>query len=262
LRPILTPLMLGLFFINPPTMRRYHVQFQTQMSGLMRDFVAYARVQMVSVIRNARLTCQNAAFNLPTYVTRPGVDVLGPRPRYTCGPRRRRPFAGRNIDQLPASVRPRSSSPCRLCSRRCCARGLWPHRRTSLDSTASGGFFRGIEDPGQTILVAESKVAWRVPTRSPAARTCWAAFLEMCSRTSPSARHLRSGHGGPLWRFTRRISRLRPVILVGQDLSFCEGLYYPPGMPIGASSSRAGPLQHDRDEAVGAIARSRARSVA
>jgi hypothetical protein len=237
LRPILTPLMLGLYFINPPAMQRYHVQFQTQISALMRDFVSFARVQMVSVVRNARLTCQNAAFNLPTYLTQPGIEVLARRAAgYPAIIVAAGPSLARNIDQLGALRDRAVIIAVQTVFKTLLARGIPPHFVTSLDyHELSAEFFHGLEDFGDTILVAESKVAWRVPEAFRGrTRLLRAHFLEdLLQDATPSRAGLRSGSTvAHLAFYLAEHLGCDPVILVGQDLSFCEGLYYPPGMPI------------------------------
>jgi hypothetical protein len=237
LRPIMTPLMLGLHFINPPTMRRYHVQFQSQISGLLRDFVSYARVQMVSVVRNARLTCQNAAFNLPTYLARPGIEVLARRAAgwpaiiVAAGP-----SLARNVDQLAGLRNKAVLIAVQTVLKTLLARGVVPHFVTSLDyHELSAEFFREIEDTGGTILIAESKVTWQVPDAFHGqTHMLRSHFLEdLLQNAAPLRAGLRAGSTvAHLAFYLAEYLGCDPVILVGQDLSFSEGLYYPPGTPL------------------------------
>lgn len=237
LRPIMTPLMLGLHFINPPTMRRYHVQFQTEISRLMRDFVSYARVQMHSVLRNARLTCRNAAFNLPTYLTQPGVEVLARRAAgYPAIIVAAGPSLARNIDQLGGLRDKAVLIAVQTVLKTLLARGVAPHLVTSLDyHELSAEFFRGIEDLGGAALVAESKVTWHVPDVFPGRiHMLRSHFLEdLLQAAAPPRAALRAGSTvAHLAFYLAEHLGCDPVILIGQDLSFCEGLYYPPGTPI------------------------------
>ncbi len=165
LRPILPLLMLGLRFVIPPYAKRYHAAFQTQVSALLRDFVAYGRLQIFSVVRNARTTCQNAAFNLPAYLGHPGVEVLADRAKgYPAIVVAAGPSLARNIDLLPQLRRHAVIISVQTVFRTLLERGCPPHFVTSLDyHEISAQFFRDIADFGQTILVAEPKVTWHVP---------------------------------------------------------------------------------------------------
>jgi hypothetical protein len=237
LRPIMTPLMLGLHFINPPTMRRYHTQFQTQMSALLRDFVSYSRLQMVSVVRNARTTCQNAAFNLPTYVGQPGIDHLARRAAgYPAVIIAAGPSLARNIDQL-AELRPNAVFiAVQTVLKTLLARGAPPHFVTSLDyHELSADFFRDLPPCDDTILIAESKVNWHVlDTFRGRTHVLHSHFLDDILREeAPPRAGLRAGSTvAHLAFYLAEHLGCDPIILVGQDLSFSEGLYYPPGLPI------------------------------
>lgn len=237
LRPILTILMLGLRFVSPPHARRYHARFHAQISTLMRDFVSYGRLQMVSVVRNARLTCQNSAYNLATYVAQPGVEVLAGRAAghpailVAAGP-----SLARNIDQLPALRERAVIVAVQTVFRTLRDRGCPPHFVTSLDyHEISAQFFRDIDDSGDTILVAEPKVSWHVlDTFRGRTHVLHSAFLtDLLRDAAPPRGKLRAGSTvAHLAFYLAEHLGCDPLILVGQDLAFPEGLYYPPGMQI------------------------------
>jgi hypothetical protein len=237
LRPIMMLLLLGLRFIRPAYSRRYHAQFQAQISALVRDFVSYARVQMVSVVRNARTTCRNAAFNLAAYLSQPGVETLSRRAAgfpaiiVAAGP-----SLARNIDQL-GDLRDRAVIiAVQTVLKTLLARGLSPHFVTSLDyHEISARFFHGVEDFGHTILVAESKVTWRVPeVFRGRIHLLHSEFLEdLLREAAPTRGRLRAGSTvAHLAFYLAEHLGCDPILLVGQDLAFSDGLYYPPGMPI------------------------------
>ena len=237
LRPIMAPLMLGLNFITPPHTRRYHARFQTQISALMRDFVSYGRLQMVSVVRNARITCKNAAFNLAAYLAQPGIDVLSRRGTgYPAIIVAAGPSLARNIDQL-AALRGRAVIiAVQTVLKTLLARGVPPHFVTTLDyHEISAQFFHGVTDFGGTIMVAEPKVAWPVlDTFRGRAHVLHSGFIEdLLRETSPKRAGLRAGSTvAHLSFYLAEYLGCDPVILVGQDLSFTDGLYYPAGMQI------------------------------
>jgi hypothetical protein len=237
LRPIMTVVMLGLRFVTAPYTQRRHVEFHRELSRLLRDFVAYARLQVVSVVRNAQITCKNAAFNLSAYVGQPGVEVLEHRARgYPAIVVSAGPSLVRNIDQL-HGLRDRAVIiAVQTVLKTLLARGTPPHFVTSLDyHEISAQFFRGLEDFGETILVTEPKVSWGVlDTFRGRAHVLHSGFLDdLLREDSPSRAGLRAGSTvAHLAFYLAEHLGCDPIILVGQDLSFTDGLYYPPGLQI------------------------------
>ncbi|MEW6251782.1 MAG: 6-hydroxymethylpterin diphosphokinase MptE-like protein, partial [Planctomycetota bacterium] len=230
-------LMLGLHLIVPPYTRRCGAAFHSRMSGLLRDFVSFARLQMVSVVRNARITCRNSVLNLPAYLANPGVEVLEGRGRgrpaiiVAAGP-----SLVRNIDQL-HDLRSRAVIiAVQTVLKTLLSRGIRPHFVTSLDyHEVSAQFFRGIEEFGDTALVAEPKVAWQV-LRAFRGRThvLRSAFLtDVLRDAAPERGALQAGSTvAHLAFYLAEHLGCDPIVLVGQDLSFSDGLYYPPGMQV------------------------------
>jgi len=237
LRPVLTPIMLGLYFIMPTYARRYHAGFQARITSLMRDFVEYGRLQMVSVVRNARISCQNAAFNIPFYLSQPGVEVLAGRAAgYPAIVVAAGPSLARNLGRL-AELRDRAVIiAVQTVLKPLLARGLPPHFVTSLDyHEVSAQFFEGIEDFGGVTLVAESKVTWRVPEAFRGRiHLLHSQFIEDLLRdAAPPRGKLRAGSTvAHLAFYLAEHLGCQPIILVGQDLCFTDGLYYPAGTPI------------------------------
>ncbi len=237
LRPIVTYLMLGLRFINLPYTPRYHARFHTEIRLLMRDFVSYSRLQMVSLLRNARITCKNVAFNLPAYVAQPGVEALlrraagFPAILVAAGP-----SLARNIDQL-AGLRDRAVIiAVQTVLKTLLALGVPPHFVVSLDyHEISAQFFRGVEDSGDTVLVAEPKATWHVLDTFRGRTHVLHAGLadDLLGDAAPTRGALKAGSTvAHLAFYLAEHLGCDPIILIGQDLSFPDGLYYPPGMPI------------------------------
>jgi hypothetical protein len=230
-------LLLGLCFITPPYARRRGVAFQNQVTALVRDFIQYARLQMVSLARNARITCRNALFNLPAYVERPGIDALENLARgYPAVVIAAGPSLAHNLDRL-VVLRSRAvliAVPTAF--KLLLALGIRPHFVACLDyHEISAQFFRGVDDPGDTVLVAEPKVAWQVVDayRGRLHLLYNSIYDDLLGPAAPHRAGLRAGSTvAHLAFYLAEHLGCEPVILVGQDLSFSEGLYYPPGMPI------------------------------
>ncbi len=232
-----TDLMLGLHYLVPPFGTRCHVQFHGQIRELITDYIAFGKVQIVTVLRNARVTTKNIAFNLAAYLSNPGVEVLKDRARgfpaivVAAGP-----SLARNIDQLPHWSDRAVVIAVQTVFRNLLARGMPPHFVTSLDyNEISAQFFRGISEVGRSILVAEPKATWYVPDLFPGRMHLLRHRLheDLLRRDAPPHDAIKGGSTvAHLCFYLAEYLGCDPVIFLGQDLSFTEGLYYSPGMPV------------------------------
>jgi hypothetical protein len=111
-----------------------------------------------------------------------------------------------------------------------------PHFVTTLDyHEASADFVRGIAEPGDTTLVAEPKVNWTVLDEfGGRRRLLHSGFVDHLLReASPCRAPLRPGSTvAHLAYYLATHLGCDPIIFVGQDLAYSEGLYYPPGVPV------------------------------
>jgi len=69
-------LMLGVQFVTLPHAQRCGVRFHEEMRRLLADYVAVAKLSIVTLLKNARITFKNVALNLPSYLAGPGVEAL------------------------------------------------------------------------------------------------------------------------------------------------------------------------------------------
>jgi hypothetical protein len=237
LRAALIHLMLGIKFITMPHTARYHASFHSEITGLLRDFVSYSRVQVMSLLRHARATCRNVAFNLATYVRQPGVEIFRNRAkRYPAILVAAGPSLARNLDQLSALKDRAVIIAVQTVLKTLLARGAPPHFVTSLDfHEISAQFFRDIDDFADTILVAEPKATHAVIDtfcgRTHLLRSEFADDILQDAAPQRDALSAGSTVAHLAYYFAEHLG-CDPIILVGQDLSFSEGLYYPPGMQI------------------------------
>jgi len=237
LRDVMTYVLLGLRFITLPHTRRYHTAFHSELWKLLRDFVGYSRMQVYSLLRHARVTFRNIAYNLPAYLRNPGVEALKDRARgYPAILVAAGPSLARNVDQL-HDLRDRAVIiAVQTVFKTLLARGIPPHFVTSLDyHELSAQFFEGIADFGPTILVAEPKAHWRVlDTYRGRMHVLYAGFVDRLLReAAPRRAALPSGSTvAHLSFYLAEYLGCNPILLIGQDLCFTDGLYYPAGMPI------------------------------
>ena len=237
LRPTNADVLLGLQFVTLPHATRYHTAFHAEVRAMLGDFIAYARLQMVTLLRNAQVTCKNMLFNMSAYLARPGVEVLeGKAAGYPAVIVAAGPSLARNIDKLGALREHAVIIAVQTVFKNLLARQIPPHFVTSLDfHEISAQFFRGVEDAGDSILVAEPKAAWHVMDAFNGRTHLLHNDLydTLLQSAAPARGRIKAGSTvAHLAFYLAQHLGCDPIILVGQDLSFSEGLYYPAGMPI------------------------------
>ncbi len=237
LLPRYADVLLGMQFVTLPyTLRRGQAHFETLRAHLA-DFAAYARMQMVTLLKNARTTCRNIAMNAAAYARWPGIDPLEGRARgYPAIVVAAGPSLAAALDALPALADRAVIVAVQTVFKLLLSRGVRPHFVTSLDfHEVSGEFFRDVGDVGDCTLVVEPKVTWRVVDAYPGrVRMTQARFSETLLRSAAGPRAALKGGStvAHLAFYLARYIGCDPILLVGQDLCYADGLYYPPGTPI------------------------------
>ena len=159
-----TLLMLGTCFVVPPAARDHHAEFHAGCREAITDYAAFARMSLVTLVKNAAVTCRNIANNLPTYVSTPPADVL--RRKYEGRPAilvAAGPSLSKNVDQLVGVEDRAVIIAAQTTLRPLLECGIRPHFVTSLDfSDLSRQFFEGVDIPEDVTLVAEPKASWEV----------------------------------------------------------------------------------------------------
>ncbi len=230
-------LMLGVHFVVPPAAGRYRAEFNRALQQLMAEFVAYTKMQVVTLLRNARITTQNITFNLAAYLDQPGIGALRNRAQgrpaivVAAGP-----SLARNIDQL-ADLEDKAVLICvQTVLKNLLGRGITPHFVTSLDfHEISKQFFEGLPPVERTTLVAEPKATWHVLDTFQGPRYVLHNTLydKLLRDAAPRREGLEPGSTvAHLCFYLARWLGCDPIIFVGQDLSFTEAVYYAPGMPV------------------------------
>lgn len=266
-----TTLMLGTRFVAPPFSRQVNAEAHAAIREAIMDFAAFAKMSLVTLVRNAEITCRNIANNLPTYLSTPPLDIL--RDRFRGCPAilvAAGPSLSRNIDQL-AALRDRAVIiAAQTTLRPLLARGIVPHFVTSLDfSDMSRQFFEGLDIPEEVVLVAEPKASWHVIDAFCGRTGCKKGFSYQRDETQPGAAVPHSIHpraavlhrrvilldnvfahrcvGEALARRTpmepgATVMHLAfylaqwlgcdPILFIGQDLAFTGHCYYAPGVAM------------------------------
>lgn len=159
----LSDLMFGILLAVPPASKSLHADFFAECRAAVTDFAAFARMSLVTLVRNAAITCRNVAFNLPAYVAGPSPEVL--RGRFAGMPAvlvAAGPSLSKNVDQLVELQDRAVIIAAQTTLRPLLERGVTPDFVTSLDfSEMSRQFFENIDIPERVVLVAEPKAAWQ-----------------------------------------------------------------------------------------------------
>lgn len=212
-------------------------EFHKRMSQRLTDFVAYCNMSVKTIFANAVTTCRNVAYNLPTYVATPPIDHLKgrfagyPGILVAAGPSLRK-----HLDML-AGLQDRAAICCvQTVFKTLLAKGITPHFVTSLDySEISKRFFEGVQDFRGVHLVAEPKAASHVvDAYGGPVSLLDNSFARMCLGDDLAGRSgLRAGATvAHLCFYLLEYLGCDPIIMIGQDLAFSDGLYYAPGVAV------------------------------
>jgi len=266
-----TVLMLGTCFAVPPVSRDHNAEFHAACRQAVMDYAAFAKMSLLTLVRNAEITCRNIANNLPTYVSTPPPDVI--RRRFSGCPAilvAAGPSLAKNIGQLRALQDKAVLIAAQTTLRPLLNRGINPHFVTSLDfSEMSRQFFEGLAMPDDLVLVAEPKASWHVidtfrgmegsrvqgskdssgqmsapdnPRTSKSLDTSNArrvilldnAFARRCIGENLAKRAPMEA-GATVMHLAFYLAQwlgCDPIIFVGQDLGFTGHCYYTPGVSI------------------------------
>jgi hypothetical protein len=237
-----TMLMLGTVFAAPPVSRELHGEFHATCRQAVTDFAAFWRMSLVTLVRNAGITCRNIANNLPTYVSTPPLDEL--RGRFQGVPAilvAAGPSLAKNIDQLVALQDRAVIIAAQTTLRLLLERGIKPHFVTTLDfSDMSRQFFEGFDIPEEVVLVAEPKASWHVVDAFLGSNTSRRVimldneFAHRCLGESLAKRAALPA-GATVMHLAFYLAQwlgCDPIVFVGQDLGFTGHVYYTPGVAM------------------------------
>ena len=237
LHPFSTLMMLGLEFLHHPASRRIQGAAVQAVVDAVKEFVAYTRMSILTLVTNSRITCKNIAMNLVHYLSTPPIDSLQDRYRgvpgvvVSAGPSLRG-----NIDQLKdlkgkavlcavqTSVKPLMQN------------GIVPDFITTLDfHVMSRGFYQNTGDLSKSRLIAEPKATWHVlddfPGEVGLLHNEWAELVlgPKLGRRGGLKAGATVAH---LAFYLARYMGCNPIIFVGQDLGYTGHVFYTPGVEI------------------------------
>ncbi len=234
LTPFQAMITVGVAFVTHAPSVQIAGGFHTAMQSAISDFVAYCRTSLNTLIINGRRTAENIARNIAWYVASPGIGDLRQRHAgqpaiiVSAGPSLRknkhllRDAAGRAvIIAVPTTLQPLLDM------------GVTPDYVTALDyHEICAMFFEKLPAFLPTRLVAEPKANRVILSGFPGPVSVLGnEFAERLIRElHPGKPTLRPGATvAHLAFYLAEHLGCDPIIFVGQDLGFADGLAYAPG---------------------------------
>jgi len=208
-------------------------------SQIVTNTLAYCRTNVATALVNSSRTCSNLAGNLAHYVAGATTDALHraaegyPAVCVAAGP-----SLVKNVDLLcdPKVRKNIVVIAAQTTLKPLLDRGIKPDFVTALDySHISARFYENLADLPDVTLVAEPKVHPAVIDAFPGPiRMTSNKFAdEVAGSLAPPRIALKPGTTvAHLSMYLAEHLGCDPIIMIGQDLGFCNGLYYAPGTAI------------------------------
>ncbi len=229
----------GTILLTHPPTRQLHGAQIDQFGRAIGDVLSYCRTNIATALVNASRTIYNLTMNLHQYaagaVTDELLNVASGYPAVCVGAG---PSLVRNIDLL-SDPKVRSNVviiSAQTTLKPLLDRGIRPDYVTALDySMISQRFYEGLEALPEVTLVAEPLAhptildAFPGPKRVTANRFLDQLLGEEARPIVPMASGTTVAH---LSFYLAQHLGCDPIILIGQDLGFSDGLYYCPGTAI------------------------------
>ena len=220
-----------------PATADFHSAFQKQIT----EFVAFTRTGFMTLMLNNVTTCRNIANNVGRYVTTPPIDLMqGAFAGCAAVLVAAGPSLAKNMHLLHEVKGKAVIIAVQTMLKPLLAAGIEPDFVTSLDyNTVSTRFFENLEEAGSTgkvHLVAEPKANWNVLDVFEGTMSCTSNdFMGRLLRGAAGGERMGLKAGATVAHLSFYLAEFlgcEPLILIGQDLGFVDGLYYKPGTAI------------------------------
>ncbi len=232
--PHLAAISVGHAIVDHPASVQCQPQFFATARGLVDEFLAFGKTTINTLLINSKRTCENLAANIPWYVASPGVGHLKnamagqPAIIVSAGPSLRK-----NKHLLPGALGKAVIISVQTAFQQLLDIGVEPHFVTSLDyHDICTQFFQHVPQHVRTELVAEPKATTKIFELNPGPVSLLGSpFVESLLKEMKLDRP-RLPAGATVAHLAFYLAEhlgCNPIIFVGQDLGFSEGLAYAPG---------------------------------
>ncbi|WP_432798281.1 motility associated factor glycosyltransferase family protein [Poriferisphaera sp. WC338] len=229
----------GLHLQEHPTYRQTHGEAVRKFSSHIQDMVAYARTNVATLLVNTARTCRNLASNLPVYSSGASINELeGIAKGYPAVCVAAGPSLVKNVHLLKdPEIRKRVVViAVQTALRPLLDRGVKPDFVTALDySQISARFYENLPPLPDVTLVAEPKAHCSILDSFPGpVRVLRNEFNDtLLGDMKENKGSLPSGGTvAHLSFYLAQYLGCDPIMLIGQDLGFSDGLYYAPGTAV------------------------------
>ncbi len=237
----------GTQLVTLPLTRKLHPEPIKQFGQAITDIVAYSRTNIATALVNAARTCRNLANNLDVYAAGATTNQLHHAAKgYPAVCVGAGPSLVKNVQLLqdPEVRKNIVVIAVQTALKPLLDRGIQPDFVTALDySPICARFYEGLPDLPHVTLVAEPKANPAILDAYPGPiRVCRDAFNDQLLGKP------RDGHPSALFReiipikggatvahlsfYLAQHLGCDPVMFIGQDLGFSDGLYYAPGTAV------------------------------
>jgi hypothetical protein len=229
----------GTHLLTHPPSRQRHEQAIRDFGKMVAEAMAFCRTNVATALVNAARTCRNLASNIDHYAAGAGTDELFNAAKgYPAVCVAAGPSLVKNVDLLrdPEARRNVVLIAAQTALKPLLARGIKPDFVTALDySHISSRFYEDLPSLPDVTLVAEAKAhraileAYPGPIRVPHSQ-----FNDLLLDTMAVPRiPLKSGATvAHLSFYLAQHMGCDPIMFIGQDLGFSDGLYYAPGTAV------------------------------
>lgn len=237
LAEICTLMMLGTSVVRTPTSGRIEADFHGQAIVELADYVAYVRAQLATTLTISRDTSRNLLANLPTYLANPPINVIKDRFKgYPAIIVAAGPSLNKNIELVREAVDRSAVIAVQSSYKPLLSRNIKPDFVTSLDyNHICTRFFDHIDDFRGVHMIAEPKAHYGVVDmyEGPISLLKNDFLEQILGEIHPFRDGLKAGATvAHLAFYLAEYIGADPIIFIGQDLGFSNGVYYGPGAAI------------------------------
>jgi hypothetical protein len=223
---------------HPPSRQRHREAFR-EFSGLIKDVIAYCRTNVATALVNATRTCWNLANNLDHYIaghtTGPLADAAAGYPAVCVSAG---PSLVKNVHWLadPAVRENVVVIAVQTALKPLLDRGVRPDFVTALDyARISKRFYEDLPPLPEVTLVAEPKAHPTILDNFPGpVRITRSEFNDTLAGelARPFKKMQQGATVAHLSFYLAQYLGCDPIMFIGQDLGFSDGLYYCPGTAV------------------------------
>lgn len=229
----------GTQVLTHPPSRTNHMEAFRTFSTMVTQTLAYCRTTLATTLVNSMVTVENIIGNLGAYAAGEGINDLVGSARGAVGVCvGAGPSLAKNVDLLanPTVRRRVVVIAAQTALRPLLDHDIRPDFITALDySSVSRRYYETLPDVSDITLIAESKAhpiivdSYPGPVRLPGSEL---NNLMLGDDATPQATLPSGGTVAHLSFYLAQRLGCDPIVLIGQDLGFSDGLYYMPGTAV------------------------------